>query len=67
MAAASGENNLQEQFEYQAMHYHPPHANTFMISETAMKNASDAVAAVQKVQDESQVHMNVVQVVNEDI
>jgi CTP synthase len=67
VAAASGEDNLQEQFEYQAKHYRPPHANSSMISETAMKNASEAVAAVKKVQDESQVHMNVVQVVNEDM
>jgi len=64
VAAASGENNLQEQFEYQAKYYRPPHAKSSMISENAMKNASEAVAAVQ---DESQVHMNVVQVVNEDM
>jgi CTP synthase len=62
VAAASGEDNLQEQFEFQATHYRPPHTRSSMISEAAMKNTS-----VQKVQDESEVHMNVVQVVNEDM
>ena len=68
VAAAAGENILETQLELQATHYRPPHAKTSMISEAAMKNASEAVGdSVLKVQDESQVHMNVVQEVNEDI
>ena len=67
VAAASGENILQEQIEFQAVHYRPPHTKTSMISEAAIKSASEAVGGSQKVQDESEVHMNVVQVVNEDI
>ena len=66
VAAAAGENILEEQLELQATNYRPPHAKTSMISEAAMKNASEAVGEVLKVQDESEVHMNVVQVVNED-
>lgn len=38
-----------------------------MISEAAMKSASESVAGVPKVQDENELHMNVVQEVNEDI
>jgi CTP synthase len=67
VAAAAGENILEEQLESQATQYRPPHAKTSMISETAMKSASEAVGEGLKVQDESVVHMNVVQVVNEDI
>ena len=58
---------MEEQLELQATQYRPPHAKTSMISEAAMKNASEAVGDNLKVQDESVVHMNVVQVVNEDI
>jgi CTP synthase len=64
VAAASVEDNLRDQFEFQARHYRPPHSKSSMISEAAMM---EAVVGVQKVQDESEVHMNVVQVVNEDI
>ena len=67
VAAASGGNVLQEQFDLQAANYRPPHSKTAMISETAMKSVSEAVGAGQKTRDESEVHMNVVQVVNEDI
>ena len=66
VAAAAGGNVLQEQFESQAANYRPPHAKPAMISEAAMKSVSEAVGAGQKVQDES-AHMNVVQVVNEDM
>ena len=57
---------MEEQLELQVTQYRPPHAKTSMISEAAMKNASEAVDGL-KVQDESVVHMNVVQVVNQDI
>ena len=67
VAAAAGENVLEEQLELQATQYRPPHAKTSMISEAAMKNASEAVGDSLKVQDESVVHMNVVQEVNDDI
>ena len=67
VAAAAGETILEEQLEFQATQYRPPHAKTSMISEAAMKNASEAVAEHVKVQDESEVHMNVVQEVNQDI
>lgn len=67
VAAASGKEILQEQFEFQATHYHPPHTKTSMISEAAMKSASESVLEVQKVQDENELHMNVVQEVNDDI
>jgi len=67
IAAASGGTILQEQLELQAANYRPPHPKISMISEAAMKNASEAVRQVQKVQDESEVHMNVVQVVNNDM
>jgi CTP synthase len=66
VAAAAGGNILQEQFELQATNYRPPHAQPAMISEAAMKSVSEAVGAGQKVQDEN-VHMNVVQVVNQDL
>jgi len=67
VAAASGENSLQEQIEVQAANYCPPHTKNSMISEAAMKSALEAVGVSKKVQDESEVHMNVVQVVNEDL
>ncbi|KAF8798888.1 CTP synthase [Phlegmacium glaucopus] len=67
VAAASGGDTLQEQIEFQAANYHPPHPKISMISEAAMRSASEAVRQDQKVQDESEVHMNVVQVVNEDM
>ena len=60
---------MEEQLELQGTQYRPPHAKTSMISEAAMKNASEAVGVLNltKVQDESEVHMKVVQVVNEDV
>ena len=70
VAAASGGNVLQEQFELQAVNYRPPHSKTAMISEIAMKSVSEAVGAAGEsgvVQNEGQVHLNVVQVVNEDM
>lgn len=67
VAAASGGDVLQEQLESQVANYCPPHSKISMISEAAMKSASEAVGVSQKVQDESEVHMNVVQVVNEDM
>jgi hypothetical protein len=38
-----------------------------MISEAAMKSASEAVGVSPPLPDESEVHMNVVQVVNKDM
>ena len=57
---------MEEQLELQATHYRPPHIKSSMISEAAMKNASEAVGEGLKVPDESEVHMNVVQEVNDD-
>jgi len=61
IATASGGNVLQEQLEFQVANYRPPHSKASMISEASMRSASEALA------DESQVHMNVVQVVNGDL
>jgi len=62
IATASGGNVLQEQLEFQVANYRPPHSKTSMISEAAMKSASEAIGP-----DEGQLHMNVVQVVNRDL
>jgi len=67
IAAASGGNALQEQIEFQGANYRPPHPEVSMISEAAMKSTSEAVEVCRKIQDESEVHMNVVHVVNKDM
>jgi hypothetical protein len=69
VAAAAGEIVLEEQLLLQAMHYRPPHSKASMISEADMKIALGGAVAEDdvKVKDESEVHMNVVQEVNEDI
>jgi CTP synthase len=67
VAAASGGTVLQQQLEFQATNYRPPHPKISMISEAAMKSESEAVGEIKKFQDENEVHMNVVQVVNKDI
>lgn len=57
---------MQEQLEFQAANYSPPHSKASMISEAAMKSASEAVGSVHEV-DASEDHMNVVDAVNKDV
>ncbi|KAF8156877.1 CTP synthase N-terminus-domain-containing protein [Crassisporium funariophilum] len=65
IAASSGGSVLDEQTEFQLANYRPPHPELSMVSESALKSAAEAVE-VNRIEKESENHMNVIQVVNED-
>ncbi|KDR76421.1 hypothetical protein GALMADRAFT_246761 [Galerina marginata CBS 339.88] len=72
VAAACGEPVLAEQLEAQAQTYRPPHPEGAMVSEAALKSASDVVERPVDMGesadgDSASRHMEVVRAVNEDM
>jgi len=75
VAAACGPSVLEEQIALQMATYKPPHPAAAMVSEAALKSASEAMEKAEEEarnlggagdRDEQSKHMKVVQVVNDD-
>ncbi|KAF9057208.1 CTP synthase N-terminus-domain-containing protein [Panaeolus papilionaceus] len=66
VAASASPDVLEAQLKYQEEHFKPPHPEATMVSEAALKNASEAVASNGKATDGEEQHMKVVSVVNAD-